>query len=83
MATVRVDIVMGPAPDEAVVRKVVLDDRGMVIRKYGLSQSGEWVQVAGDGSGLMDCVLDVRAYDTLAEVPRLEASLYPERLVCG
>ena len=75
-----VEVVMGPASDEAVVRKVVFDDQGMVIAKYGLASWGEWILV-GEGNDFMKCVLDVRVYNALADVPRVEASLRLERVL--
>lgn len=48
--------------DKAVVRKVVRGDEGLVVAKYGLNQTGEWVQVPEGQRYPEECRLPLWVY---------------------
>lgn len=48
---------------EAIVRKTVLNDDGMVLAKYGLSATGQWIRVMEGDCYPAVCKLEVTVED--------------------
>lgn len=47
----------GDKPD-LIVRKLITDDDGRVVAKYGLTREGEWLLIAENESYPSECYLD-------------------------